>query len=82
VSEVLHQHRIRAELRGELTEPPTHLAASLQITRGSENAVTILTSGDLAPLLGWLAGQPLARLQIEPVGLRAVYERHHGGASP
>jgi hypothetical protein len=27
--------------------------------------------------LGWLAGQPLASLQIEPVGLRAVYERHH-----
>jgi ABC-2 type transport system ATP-binding protein len=82
VADVLAQHRIRAELHGSLTPPPESLAGQLAIERGANGDVTILTAGDLAPLLGWLAQQPLARLQIEPVGLRTVYERHHGGESP
>jgi len=38
----------------------------------------------LAPLLGWLAALPLLEVQIEPIGLRAVYDRFHGndGESP
>jgi ABC-2 type transport system ATP-binding protein len=76
VAEVRQQHRITAELTGPLTPPPAELAASLEITHGA-NQVVILTRGELAALLGWLAQQPLARLAIEPVGLRTVYERHH-----
>jgi ABC-2 type transport system ATP-binding protein len=78
VADVLRQHRIRAELRGTLAPAPDELAASLSIANGAGNEVTILTAGELQPLLGWLAQQPLARLQIEPVGLRTIYERHHG----
>jgi len=77
VRDVLRQHRIRAELRGELSPPPAELASHLAITRGHNGAVTIVTGGDLALVLGWLARQPLAQLQIEPIGLRTVYERHH-----
>jgi ABC-2 type transport system ATP-binding protein len=77
VADVLRQHRIRAELTGPLAPPPAELAAGLTISEGPNGAVTILTPGDLAPLLSWLAGQRLAQLQIEPVGLRTVYERHH-----
>jgi ABC-2 type transport system ATP-binding protein len=82
VVEVRRQHRIQAELHGELTPPPAELAAGLEIERGVNGDVTILAAGELAPLLGWLSRQPLAKLQIEPVGLRTVYERHHGGRAP
>jgi ABC-2 type transport system ATP-binding protein len=77
VADVRRQHRIRAELTGPLTTPPPELAASLEVSRGADGELVILTRGDLAPLLGWLAQQPFVRLQIEPVGLRTVYERHH-----
>ena len=80
VADVLRQHRIRAKLRGPLTPAPLELAVGLEITPGPDGDVTIFTPGDLAPLLGWLAQQPLAELQIEPVGLRAIYERHHPAA--
>jgi hypothetical protein len=79
---VRKQHRIQARLVGTMSEPPTALSASLTIARDSAGSVTILTSGDLAPLLGWLAEQPLESLQIEPVGLRTVYERHHPAGVP
>jgi ABC-2 type transport system ATP-binding protein len=82
VADVLRQHRISAELRGALTPPPAELAAQLQVTHGPNRAVTILTAGDLAPVLGWLARQPLGEVQIEPTGLRTVYERHHPGGTP
>lgn len=82
IADVRRQHRIQAELTGTLATPPAELAAGLEIKRGANGDVTMLAAGDLAPLLGWLSQQPLARLQIEPVGLRAVYERHHGATSP
>ena len=31
----------------------------------------------LAPLLGWLATLPLEEVEIEPIGLAAVYDRFH-----
>jgi ABC-2 type transport system ATP-binding protein len=82
VADVRRQHRIQARLVGEMTQPPSSLSGNLAISRDSSGSVTILTSGDLAPLLGWLAEQPLESLQIEPVGLRTVYERHHAAGAP
>ena len=38
------------------------------------------TPGELSPLLGWLATVPLREVRVEPIGLRAVYEKFHGGA--
>jgi ABC-2 type transport system ATP-binding protein len=40
--------------------------------------LTIETSGELSPILGWLATLPLREVVIEPVGLRAVYQQFHG----
>jgi hypothetical protein len=34
-------------------------------------------SDSLGPLLGWLATLPLDEVQVEPVGLAAVYDRVH-----
>ena len=78
MAEVRQQHRIRAKLTGPLATPPSAVAAELSIEHGPNEDVIILAAGDLAPLLGWLGQQPLARLKIEPVGLRTIYERHHG----
>jgi len=41
----------------------------------------VLEAADsLAPLLGWLATLPVEEMQVEPVGLAAVYDRFHRGA--
>ncbi len=77
MSDIRRQHRIQAELTGPLNPPYGKLADQLQITTSKNGTVTILTDGPLEPLLGWLAEQPLSELQIEPIGLRAAYERHH-----
>jgi ABC-2 type transport system ATP-binding protein len=36
--------------------------------------------GPLPSLLGWLAGQDVAELRIEPLGLNSIYYRYHGNA--
>jgi ABC-2 type transport system ATP-binding protein len=77
VADVRRQHRIRARLTGPLTPAPPSFAATMEIARPSDGEIVILTRGELAPLLGWLAQQPLAQLEIEPVGLRTIYEKHH-----
>jgi ABC-2 type transport system ATP-binding protein len=82
VADVRREHRIRAKLTGELAAPPEELAARLRVSRGPDGEVTIVTGVELASLLWWLARQPLASLEIEPVGLRTVYERHHPAGAP
>jgi ABC-2 type transport system ATP-binding protein len=79
MSALKEQHRIRARLTGPWQPPPLPLMENLRITHGEQEEVTLETSADLAPLLGWLATLPLADLRIEPLGLRAVYDRYHGG---
>jgi ABC-2 type transport system ATP-binding protein len=76
--ELRRQHRIRAKLTGPLGPPPSSLAEEISIHRDADN-VAIDMPGELAPLLTWLADQPLAEVHIEPLGLRRVYERYHGG---
>jgi ABC-2 type transport system ATP-binding protein len=77
VADVRRQHHIQAVLTGPLSPVPPQLAESIEMQPSHDQAVSIITRGELAPLLGWLAEQPLAQLQIEPIGLRSVYERHH-----
>jgi ABC-2 type transport system ATP-binding protein len=78
MSELKQQHRIRARLLGAWSPPPRDLGDIIQIQHGDNGALTVETSGDLAPLLSWLATLPLDDLRIEPLGLRAVYDRYHG----
>jgi len=77
MSELRRQHRIRARLTGTLVPPPEHVADELVIETGPDGELEILTPGELSPLLGWLARLPLAEVQIEPIGLRAIYEKYH-----
>ncbi len=77
MSQLRRQHRIQARLTGPLVPPPAAVAGQLAIATTAEGSVTIETPGELSPLLGWLATLPLAEVQIEPVGLRAVYDRFH-----
>ena len=76
MSELRRRHRIHAHLRGPVPTPPPG-EESLSIQTDTAGNMVMETSGDLAALLGWLATLPLAAVRIEPVGLRAVYERYH-----
>ena len=81
MTDVRRKHQIRAQLTGSLSMPTGTLAEQLEVHQSADGVVTMITDGPLQPLLGWLAEQPLAELQIEPVGLRAAYERHHPTSS-
>ena len=76
VDELRSQHRILAELRGPMPPLPMGVRDGTQVVCQG-NRVTIETAGELSPLLGWLATLPLADIRIEPVGLRAIYDRFH-----
>jgi ABC-2 type transport system ATP-binding protein len=56
---------------------PEELSGQLALVRRTEEEAVWETSGELAPLLGWLSTLPLADVRIEPVGLRAIYDRFH-----
>jgi ABC-2 type transport system ATP-binding protein len=71
------QHRIRARLTGPLLPAPEAFRDLLTVATGPAGDLTIDTPGELSPLLGWLATLPLAEVRIEPVGLRAIYDRFH-----
>ena len=71
------QHRIVAWLAGELPTIPESLTGQLNIRHNAGSEVVIETPGELAPLLGWLSTLPLKEVRIEPIGLRAVYDRFH-----
>ena len=79
MNQLRRQHRIRARLTGPLLPLPAHLDGLLTVQATAAGDLTIETPGELSPLLGWLATLPLAEVQIEPVGLRAVYDRFHAG---
>jgi ABC-2 type transport system ATP-binding protein len=81
MSELKQQHRIRARLLGPWSPPPMEISDSLQIAHGDDGELTLETPGSLAPLLSWLATLPLDDLRIEPLGLRAVYDRFHGNGT-
>ncbi len=77
LSQLRRQHRIVAELDQPLPEVPILFRDELRISYEAEGTVTMETPGELKPLLGWLATLPIREVRIEPVGLRAVYDRFH-----
>ena len=52
---------------------PPEIANDVTIYHDGDD-VMIQTTAPLHELLTWLANLPLTHLQVEPVGLRAVYE--------
>jgi ABC-2 type transport system ATP-binding protein len=78
MSALRQRHRIRAELNGPLPPVPDALRDEVSVQMDAAGHVTIETPGELSPLLGWLATLPVARMHVEPVGLRSLYSQLHG----
>ncbi|MCA9227092.1 MAG: ABC transporter ATP-binding protein [Pirellulaceae bacterium] len=78
MADLRRRHRIRATLTGTLPAPPADYGDQLTVRETELDQVIIETPLQLGPLFGWLSNAPLAEVRIEPVGLRAVYERFHG----
>ncbi len=81
LSELKRRHRIHLRLTDrELARSwkiPPELAEHLE-TRWQENdEIELETRSELTTVLQWLAGLPLSEVRIEPIGLRAVYDRFH-----
>jgi ABC-2 type transport system ATP-binding protein len=78
VADLRRKHRIRAQLTGPLPPMPDSFNGHVAVSTGGDGDLLIETPGELSGLLGWLATLPLAEVQIEPVGLRALYDQYHG----
>jgi ABC-2 type transport system ATP-binding protein len=77
MAELRQQHRIVATLTARLPAIPEAMRERLMLVSCSETEAVLETSGELAPLLHWLATLPLAEIRIEPLGLRTIYDRFH-----
>lgn len=77
MSELRKFHRIHAKLDSTVPTIPQHLAGHLEILDRGSGAITIETDYDLAPLMQWVSNLPLEELKVEPIGLRAIYDRYH-----
>jgi ABC-2 type transport system ATP-binding protein len=60
---------------------PHEMQSRITITMPGDGEVLIETA-ELTPLLNWLATLPLSEVQIEPVGLRAIYDQFHEPTTP
>ncbi|MBI1903588.1 MAG: ATP-binding cassette domain-containing protein [Planctomycetia bacterium] len=80
MSQLRRRHRIRARLNDGAPVGPLPPALAGAEVQSHDGGLVVETPGDLAPLLGWLASLSVAEIQIEPLGLRAVYERFHAPA--
>jgi ABC-2 type transport system ATP-binding protein len=70
-------HRITARLTGTFDGVPAPLAGHVRLAGQDGGRIVLEAADSLAPLLGWLATLPVAEMQVEPVGLAAVYDRFH-----
>jgi ABC-2 type transport system ATP-binding protein len=92
MNQVRRSHLIRVRLQGALIPLPASLTGQVKLVEdatplgdarpaasheSADRTFTFQTSCELASLLGWLAQQPLAEIQIEPAGLKPIYQRHH-----
>ena len=77
MTDLKRQHRIIAQLDGPLPEIPIEFRKELTVTPREDNSVVMESPGELTRLLGWLSQLPIHEVKIEPVGLRAVYDRFH-----
>jgi len=78
IGELHRSHRLRAVLAGPLPPVPPELEDRLSVQPVVGGGVE-MEADELPPLLGWLASAPISEIRVEPIGLRAIYERFHGG---
>jgi ABC-2 type transport system ATP-binding protein len=77
LAELKQYHRILARLAGSFPPPPAEFTDRVTVRETAPGEVVIDTAVELAPILSWLATMPLTDVRIEPLGLRAVYDRFH-----
>jgi len=81
IEHLRRSHRISARLAGPFTGVPEALAAHVSLAEHRDDRVVLEAADSLPRLLGWLATLPLEEMQVEPVGLVAVYDRFHRGSN-
>ena len=57
--------------------PPDTLLETAESSTVRETSAEFVVAGELSPWLEWLASAGPRRVRVEPVGLEAVYHRHH-----
>ena len=77
IEHLRRSHRISARLAGPFTGVPEALSAHVSLAAHHDDRVVLEAADSLPRLLGWLATLPLEEMQVEPVGLGAVYDRFH-----
>jgi ABC-2 type transport system ATP-binding protein len=77
MDQLRRQHRIVTTHSGPPPAIPDSLGGQLSLISHSGEQAVYETPGELAPILKWLATLPLADVRIEPIGLRAIYNRFH-----
>jgi ABC-2 type transport system ATP-binding protein len=77
MSELQEGRLIDARFAGAVEPLPA--LEGLVVRARQDDRVTLEYAGPLPPLLAWLARQPLVHLRMEPLGLKAIYHRYHGG---
>lgn len=78
MADLRRQHRIRATLLGDAVALPESLRGEVTRCETAEGRLLIETPSELSKILAWLTSQPIEEIMIEPIGLRAVYDRFHG----
>ena len=51
----------------------------MKVIAQHDGELTLECTGDLQPLLRWLATQAVADVRIQPLGLAPIYNRYQGG---
>jgi ABC-2 type transport system ATP-binding protein len=70
------ERRIRVRFGADFEPLPR--MEGLHVQESLDHQVVLAYTGDLPPLLAWLSRQPVADMQIESLGLGAIYQRFHG----
>jgi ABC-2 type transport system ATP-binding protein len=82
MSDLRRWHRIRAVIGGPVPPLPPQFDGRVSVRVEPHGTVLIETPDELSPLLGWLSTLAPDEVRIEPVGLRAVYDRFHAEGLP
>ena len=76
MSELRQGRLVRVGFTSPAPAPPA--LPGLSVRERLDGRLTLEHTGPLPPLLEWLGAQPVADLRVEPLGLNAIYHRHHG----
>jgi ABC-2 type transport system ATP-binding protein len=76
MSELRESRRVRLRVRpGQAISGPPR---GTEVVSQNDDEVLLEQTGPLPVLLAWLAEQPVTDVRLGPLGLRGIYQRHHG----